>query len=804
MGIRVPRWLRVVGTVAAGGWIVAVVAAVSVVGWVAGQYGMVTETGSPWWAWGAAGVVAGGVAAVPAVPLVLVARRPAARAAGRAWLAGIVLMVVLLPVRALPIGQPGSGYLATAAICWLAVLAVRVGRPARRGTAPGAVPMGAVAGAVPMTTAPGAVPMGAVAGLVLLVPWLWAGALGSWYVTVAGLVAAAGLGALAGTVLSGGFWAAFATGPAWRRILCGGAASGVALVPLCAAAGQGGAQLALLVTVPVLGFAAATLYRPGSTGLPRGAALYRPAGAGLPRGVAAYRPAAGTGRPLGVAVGVAAAGPLLLVAPEQLTPLLGTRDVGWYALLATVSCLALAILLAVAYPVVLRHRLPRRPVAAGLAVLALAGAAAVYATAGQPGFHGDRLFVVLRAQADLTGTARIAGQRDRAAAVYRRLVRTARVSQRPLRAALGRLGIGFTPYYLVDAIEVDADDPVLRQWLSARSDVDRVLLSPRLRPIHGVPHPMRGTATTPDTPLWNLQAIQADRVVEQLHADGRGIVLGTSDSGVDGAHPVLRDNFRGGTDSWYDPWYGSTTPTDYQGHGTHTTATAVGTGGVGVAPGARWIGCVDLARNLGNPARYVACLQFMLAPFPHGGSPFRGDPRRGAQVLTNSWACPPMEGCDAGALAPATRALKAAGVFVVAAAGNTGPRCGSADDPIGRYRNVLTVGAVDRSGHVAGFSSRSAGKPDLVAPGVDVQSALPGTGYGELSGTSMATPQVAGTVALMWSANPALVGRIDTTTRILESTATPLPAAPRCAGHDAAGAGLLDAYAAVRAAQRVQ
>jgi hypothetical protein len=68
----------------------------------------------------------------------------------------------------------------------------------------------------------------------------------------------------------------------------------------------------------------------------------------------------------------------------------------------------------------------------------------------------------------------------------------------------------------------------------------------------------------------------------------------------------------------------------------------------------------------------------------------------------------------------------------------------------------------------------------------------------------MATPQVAGAVALMWSANPALVGRVDTTTRILESTATPLPAAPRCAGHDAAGAGLLDAYAAVRAAQRVQ
>lgn len=757
MGFRVPRWLRVVGTAAVGAWVVAVVAAMSSVGWVSEQYAVATETGAPWWRWGAAGAVAGAVAAVPVLVLVLAARRPVARAAGRAWLAGIVGMVPLVGLRALPTGQPGYGYLATAAVCWLAVLAVRLRRPARQAGAPDAVPLAAVA------------------GLVLLAPWLWAGALGSVYLTVTGAAAAAGLGALAGTVLNGRFWAAFVVRPVWQRILCGGAVSGAALAPLCAGLGQGGQQLALLATVPVLGFPVATLYR-----------------------------SAGTGRPLGTAVGIAAAGPLLFAAPVQLTPLLGDRDVGWYALLATVSGLALVVLLAVGYPVLLRRRQLRRPLAAGIAVLALAGAGSVYAVAGQPGPHGDRLLVILRAQADLSGTTGIGNQRDRASAVYHRLVRTARANQRPLRGTLRRLHIGFTPYYLIDAIEVDSDNPVLRQWLSARSDVDRVLLSPRLRPIHRVPQPMHGTARTPDTPLWNIQRIGADRVAGQLHVDGHGIVLGTSDSGVDGAHPALRANFRGGADSWYDPWYGSTRPTDYQGHGTHTTASAVGTGGVGVAPGARWMGCVNLARNLGNPARYLACLQFMLAPSAHGGRPFRGDPRRGAQVLTNSWACPAMEGCDAGALAPATRALRAAGIFVVAAAGNTGPRCGSASDPIGRYPDVLTVGAVDRSGHVAGFSSRGAGKPDLVAPGVAVDSALPGGGYGALSGTSMATPQVAGTVALMWSANPALVGDIGATTRILESTATPLPAVPRCAGHDAAGAGLLDAYAAVRAAQRAR
>ena len=118
--------------------------------------------------------------------------------------------------------------------------------------------------------------------------------------------------------------------------------------------------------------------------------------------------------------------------------------------------------------------------------------------------------------------------------------------------------------------------------------------------------------------------------------------------------------------------------------------------GSGWRPGAQWIGCVDLARNLGNPAYYLDCLQFMLAPFPYGGDPLRdGRPDRGADVLTNSWGCPGIEGCDRDALLPAIDALTAAGVFVVAAAGNTGPRCGSITDPPAPYPDTITVGAVD-------------------------------------------------------------------------------------------------------------
>jgi subtilisin family serine protease len=337
--------------------------------------------------------------------------------------------------------------------------------------------------------------------------------------------------------------------------------------------------------------------------------------------------------------------------------------------------------------------------------------------------------------------------------------------------------------------------------------VDRVLLDQQLRPL-----PQRAADTVghaaapPNSPQWNITAIHADQVWNQLHVTGQGITIGSSDTGVDVTHPDLQPGFRGGDDSWYDPWNGTRTPTDHGGHGTHTVGTAVGRGGIGVAPGAQWVGCVNLDRNLGSPSHYLNCLQFMLAPFPYGGDPLRdGRPERAPQILTNSWGCPPIEGCDFDALRPATAALAAAGIYVVAAAGNTGPGCTTVTDAPAPYRDVITVGAVDRNNQVVDFSSRGPtpdglSKPDLVAPGKDVLSALPHDTYGEFSGTSMATPHVAGVVALMWSANPRLIGDIATTTRILDQTATPVRAGSECGGPaDIRGAGLVNAYAAVQA-----
>jgi len=353
--------------------------------------------------------------------------------------------------------------------------------------------------------------------------------------------------------------------------------------------------------------------------------------------------------------------------------------------------------------------------------------------------------------------------------------------------------------------------------------VDRVLDSPHLRPLPQPSPPLTGDLPAPSAPQWNITSIGADRVWNELHVTGQGIVVGQSDSGVQGDHPALRDGYRGlqgGDDyNWIDPWNHTAHPTDAGGHGTHTLGTAVGRGGIGVAPGAQWFACVNLARNLANPPLYLKCMQFMLAPWPQSGDPLRsGDPTRAAHVINNSWGCPPLEGCDAQVLGPAVAALRAAGIFVVASAGNEGPFCASIREPLALYAGAFSVGAVNASGHVAMFSSRGPVtvdgsnrlKPDLSAPGEDVLSALPFNAYGQESGTSMAGPHVVGAVALMWSANPKLIGNIDQTAKILIDTARPYTDPSSSQGHcadspppnDEVGHGLLDAYAAVTEAIR--
>lgn len=807
-----------VAAVVAGCWTVGFVVVGQLGGWLADQIVLASGLDRVVWLWPATVLFTVLLVGAPALSLALLPRSAAVRATGRAWLAATLAFGALGLLRALPPVHHEAYLAALAATAALAALVLRA--LARRAAAPH------------RPSAPTATLLGVAGGLALLLPWVWLGALGGLLETVLAGLAAAALGALAGALLDDAFWSRFAVGepprPA-RLVLVGGLVAGVALLVLAAGVGQSGAQLPLLLTLPPAGFALAALHaaarRPAAAtpAAPPGTVPAAPSGTAPadPSGAAGDGPggragAAGVRAATRWLVGLAVFGPLAFTDPEEITLVLTTtRDVPFWVAAAAGAGLAVAAVLAVAYGVLLarpRNRRPSRRVAGVTAVALLVAVGAVAVGAGQPGLHGERLFVVLREQADLDGvpaTAGRAGRDARAGEVYRRLVDTAKRTQADLRRDLRRLRLDHTPYYLVNAVEVDGG-PAVRAWLSRRPEVARVLVSQRVRPLPAPAGRSRGTAPAPAGPEWNVRLLGADRVWSQLGVDGTGIVVGSSDSGVDGGHPALAAGFRGGDDSWYDPWDGTRSPIDQGGHGTHTVGSAVGRGGIGVAPGAQWVGCVNLDRNLGNPGYYLDCLQFMLAPFPPGGNPFTdGRPARAPEILTNSWGCPPIEGCDPRALRPATAALEAAGILVVAAAGNTGPYCGSIDDPPAPYADVLTVGAVDQRRRVTDFSSRGpvpgAAKPDLVAPGDEVLSAMPGGGYATMSGTSMATPQVAGVVALMWSANPALVGDLPRTRQILRDTATPATYASRtetCGGDaNITGAGLVDAYAAVRAAR---
>ena len=338
---------------------------------------------------------------------------------------------------------------------------------------------------------------------------------------------------------------------------------------------------------------------------------------------------------------------------------------------------------------------------------------------------------------------------------------------------------------------------------------------PRPRPTE------RGTTPAPSGTPVEHRARSGPPGLGRVGDTGQGIVIGGSDTGVDGAHPALRRATGAATTPGTTRGTTRRTPIDHNGHGTHTIGSALGRDGIGVAPGAQWMACVNLDRDMGNPALLPGLPAVHAGAVPAGGDAVARRPTGArADVLTNSWGCPALEGCDADALAPAVDALtrgrhllrrggrqqRADAVARSTTRPPPYPDVSRSAPSIAKRRSPTSPAGARRAG--------GATKPDLVAPGVGVLSALPGGGYGALEGTSMATPQVAGVVALMWSAQPELIGDIDTTTQILRDTATPATAmaakgtltrpAASCGDANTVGAGLVDAYAAVKAARALR
>jgi plastocyanin len=214
---------------------------------------------------------------------------------------------------------------------------------------------------------------------------------------------------------------------------------------------------------------------------------------------------------------------------------------------------------------------------------------------------------------------------------------------------------------------------------------------------------------------------------------------------------------------------------------------------IGMAPSAKWIACHNMDEGVGRPSTYIECMQFFLAPTDLSGQ--HPDPSKRPDTVGNSYGCPlgPPPGgetCTASSMRTAMDNLRAAGVFMSVSAGNSGPGCGSVDAPPGTHDSAVTIAATDSGDNVASFSSRgpvtidgsNRRKPDLAAPGVGVRSSYPTNTYASLSGTSMASPHVAGAVVLLWSAFPGLRRDVDETEKILQQSAVRKTTNQTCGG----------------------
>lgn len=450
--------------------------------------------------------------------------------------------------------------------------------------------------------------------------------------------------------------------------------------------------------------------------------------------------------------------------------------------------------------------------------------------------------IMLEDQADVSGGYQIADDGERGWYVYNTLTSHAERTQESLKTFLKEQGRSYRSFWAANMIVADVDR-VLLMKVAERADVARIDSNHQTRWIEEPEIANRKVAVsspaTANAIQWGVTNVNAPSVWSQGFT-GQGIVIGGLDTGIRWTHDAIKGKYRGWNGSsanhnynWWDAVHVSNTfcaasttvPCDDDGHGTHTIGTVVGDDGagnqIGVAPGAKWIGCRNMNQGNGTPATYTECFQFMIAPTNSAGA--AADPSLRPHILNNSWACPPSEGCTTGTeLETIINNTQAAGIFVSFSAGNSGPGCDTVSTPGAFYDGAFSVGAFNENNLLASFSSRGPStfsgysprlmKPNLSAPGVSVRSALEtsDTAYAALSGTSMASPHVAGVVALLWSARPLLVRDIAATRALLQSTANPslmVTSVQTCGGiptsqipNNSFGYGRVDALAAVNRA----
>lgn len=341
--------------------------------------------------------------------------------------------------------------------------------------------------------------------------------------------------------------------------------------------------------------------------------------------------------------------------------------------------------------------------------------------------------------------------------LVKNLVNNSNSSQKDVKSILGQLAIDAKSIWLNNSIAATIPE----NFIPLISSLKNVVL---IKPDRKIVLESGATGGNPTQLDWNIISIGASDLWD-VGVSGQGVIIGSMDTGVDINHPDLLTRWRGGSNSWFDPYGIHATPYDSNGHGTQTTSLMVGGSGsgynIGVAPEAHWIAAkiFDDSDTASISAIHLA-FQWMLDP---DGDPATDD---GADIVNNSWNFGnSFNQCDY-EFQEDISILRSADVAVVFSSGNSGPSPETSHSPANN-EDTISVGATDEFSNVAFFSSRGASAcddgviyPKLTAPGVNVITAdltfggaIPNS-YTYSSGTSFAAPHVAAALALLQSKFP--------------------------------------------------
>ncbi|MCP3869625.1 MAG: S8 family serine peptidase [Gammaproteobacteria bacterium] len=342
--------------------------------------------------------------------------------------------------------------------------------------------------------------------------------------------------------------------------------------------------------------------------------------------------------------------------------------------------------------------------------------------------------------------------------LLKELKKKAATNQASLRAYLNNQGgKKLRSLWIINGVAVKAKPSVIRK-LAKRPEVLEVRLDK--------PVPLVNDAVTASAAAqWNLAMLGTDALWAQGY-HGQGVVIASMDSGVDYNHAELSGNWRGGTNSWFDPHGEHALPYDADGHGTQAMGIMVGQNlgatAIGMAPLAQWIAVKIFDDNGEAFASDIhAGYQWLLDPDDNPASDDTPD------IVNNSWGFPETENtCDTEFLTD-IQILRDLEISVVFSAGNQG--AGPTSISPANNPGVFAVGAVDENSLITSFSSQgpsACGQGDIypaaVAPGFLIPTAdltfggIFPTATTLATGTSFAAPHVTGAMALLLSVNPEL------------------------------------------------